>query len=279
MGESSRLQQGLGRGPKAAVLAAILAMLPAVGQGEPLRMGGTGAALAVLRVIGDQVSAIHPEIKAEILPSLGTQGGLRALSEGAIEVAIALRALERAETAVGLREAACAVTPFAFVTSRPQPSAITSAQLPSFYTDPAPVWPDGMPLRVILRSRDGSENPYLIKAIPALETALPAAYRHSGTPVGATDQENADLAQRTEGSLAMMTLLQLRTEKLKLQPVSFDGVEPTPENLANGRYRLPIRFCLVLPAHPRPPAMHFVAYVKSPAGQALLRASGAEPSD
>lgn len=260
-------------------LAALVVVLPAVSQAEPLRMGGTGAGLALMREIGEQLSAVHPEIKAEILPSLGTQGGLRALGERAIEVAIALRPLTSAEKASGLSEAACAVTPFAFVSSRPRPPGLTTAQVPALYANPAPVWPDGQPLRPILRSRDGSENPYLMHAIPGLDTALPAAYRHSGIPVGATDQENADLAQRTEGSLAVMTLLQLRTEKLKLQPVTFDGVEPTPENVASGRYRLPIRLCLVLPAHPSSTAVKFVTYVKSPPGQALLRASGAAPSD
>lgn len=261
-------------------LAAAFALLPLTGAAaDTLRVGGTGAGLAAMRLIGDEVARVHPDIRTEILPSLGTQGGLRALGENAIQVAIALRALSPAERDSGLREAACAKTAFILATSLPQPQSLTRAQLPSLYENPAPVWSDGTPLRIILRSRDGSENPFLIQAVPGMDRAFATAYRHSGMPIGATDQENADLAQRTDGSLALMTLLQLRTEKLKLNPVAIDGVAPSPETLVSGRYPMSIRLCLILPANPGNDATRFIAYVKSPPGQTLLRGFGAEPAE
>jgi phosphate transport system substrate-binding protein len=262
------------------IMAAALTLLPlASSTAGTVRVGGTGAGLAAMQLIGERVAIVHPDIQTEVLPSLGTQGGLRALGENAIQIAIALRTLTPAERDSGLREAACATTALALVSSRPQPQSLTRAQLPALYENPAPVWSDGAPLRIILRSRDGSENPFLARAVPGLETALAAAYRHPGMPVGASDQENADLAQRTEGSLAIMTLLQMRTEKLKLNPVALDGVIPSPETLLNGRYPMPIRLCLVLPANPGSDATRFIAYVKSPPGQALLRGFGAEPAE
>lgn len=266
------------RYPALALGAALLSFTAPAGA-ETIRVGGTGAGLAAMQLIGAQVATVHPDIRTEVLPSLGTQGGLRALNENAIQMAIALRALTQAERDSGLQEAACAKTALALVSSRAQPPGLTRAQLPALYADPAPVWPDGPPLRIILRSRDGSENPFLVNAVPGMDQAFVAAYRHSGIPVGATDQENADLAQRTEGSLALMTLLQMRTEKLKLNPVALDGVVPSPETVNNGRYPMPIRLCLILPRAPHADAARFIAYVKSPLGQALLRASGAEPSE
>ncbi len=259
-------------------LAAALVLCPLnSGTAETVRVGGTGAGLAALGLIGEQVAKVHPDIQTAILPSLGTQGGLRALNDGAIQIAIALRALTASETAGGLKEAACATTALAFVSSRPQPPGLTRAQVPDLFANPAPRWPDGAALRIILRSRDGSENPYLVKTISGMDRGFAAAYQHPGMPIGASDQENADLAQRTEGSLAVMTLLQLRTEKLKLSPVALDGIMAGPDTLANGSYPMPIRLCLVLPASPAPGASRFIAYVKSPAGQALLRGFGAEP--
>lgn len=258
-------------------LIALLALSPSTARAETVRAGGTGAGLALMKLLGEQVSAAHSDTRTEVLPSLGTQGGLRALNEGAIHIAITLRSLSPAERDQGLREAACATTALIYATSRPTPPGLTSAQIPGLYMNPAPNWPDGVPLRLILRSRDGSENPYLVQAIPGMESALAAAYRHPGMPVGPSDQENADLAQRAEASLAIMTLLQLRTEKLKLSPVALDGIEPSAETLANGRYPMPIRLCLVLSAKPSNDAQRFIAYVKSPPGQALLRSVGADP--
>lgn len=265
----------------ATLSAALAAMVlsPASQAAEIVRVGGTGAGLAAMRLIGDQVKAVHPEIQTEVLPSLGTSGGIRALSENAIQIAVALRAPNPTERQAGLQEGACATTALVFASSHPKPPGLTRAQLPGIYSAAAPTWSDGTPLRVILRSRDGSENPYLVKALPGMESAFATAYRYAGIPVGATDQENADLAQRTEGSLAVITLLQLRAERLKLAVVALDGIAPGSETLANESYPMPIRLCLFLPASPSSGAARFIAYVKSAPGKALLRGLGAEPSE
>ncbi len=76
---------------------------------------------------------------------------------------------------------------------------IRSAELPALFRDPRPTWPDGTPLKLILRARSGSEYPYLIKAVPGMSAALDEAHQRRGIPMGATDQENADLALRTAG--------------------------------------------------------------------------------
>lgn len=262
----------------ATLAAALWLCSPTVSSAETVRVGGTGAGLALMKLIGEQIAVAQPDIRTEVLPSLGTQGGLRAVNEGAIQVAVALRPLTMPEREQqGLHEAACATTALVYATSRTDPPGLRREQIPGLYMNPAPNWPDGMTLRLVLRSRDGSENPYLIQAIAGMESALATAYRHPGMPIGASDQENADIAQRAEGSLAIMTLLQLRTEKLKLTPVVLDGIEPGPETLANRTYPMPIRLCLVLSARPSTGAQRFIAYVRSPPGQALLRGAGADP--
>lgn len=261
-------------------LAALLALCPlTAGGAETLRVGGTGAGLAAAHLIGEQLRPLHPDIETEILPSLGTSGGIRALSEGVIQIAVALRALTPAERQAGLQEGGCVTTALTYVSSRPHPPGLTRAQLPSLYSSAAPNWPDGLPMRIILRSRDGTENFYLMKIIPGLESAFATAYRYSGIPVTASDQENADIAQRTEGSLALMTLLQLHAEKPKLAAVPLDGITGSRQTIADGSYPMPIRLCLVLPARPSSGATRFIAYVKSPPGQALLRSLGAEPAE
>ncbi len=263
-----------------AILAGLLALVPASPRAaEIVRIGGTGLALAAMRTIGEMVAKTHPEIATNVLSSLGTAGGIKALIEGEIEIAIAARRLKPEEKAKGIGEAACATTALIFATSHPQLSGITRALLPAIYADPHPSWPDGTPLKVILRSRAGSENPFLIEAVPGIEAALAAAYKRPGMPVGATDQENAELAQRTVGSFGVMTLLQLRSEELKLFPLALDGVMPGAETIASGAYPMPFRFCLVLPANPTPGAKQFLAYFQSPGGGAFLRRSGAMPSD
>jgi phosphate transport system substrate-binding protein len=264
------------------VLACAFAVdLPTVApsQAETIRIGGTGIGLAAMRRVGESLIAKDPSVRVDVLPSLGTPGGIRALIEREIDIAISARPLRSEERVKGVGEAACLTTALVFASSHPSPSDITRAELPNLYSEPAPTWPDGMPLKVILRSRAGSENPYLMDAVPGMAAAFDKAYRRPGMPIGVTDQENAELAARTVGSFAIMTLLQIRAERLDVRPLRLDGVAPTSETVANKTYPFPLRVCALLPANPSPAATRFIEHLKSSSGQALLRSFDAVPSD
>jgi phosphate transport system substrate-binding protein len=110
-----------------------------------------------------------------------------------------------------------------------------------------------------------------------MEEALAKAFARPGIPVGATDQENAALAARTEGSFAIATLLQVKAEKLKLLPLALDGVDPGPKSLADGTYPMPLPVCFLLPAKAAPGAAKFIGFARSPAGQKIIRDHGGEP--
>lgn len=245
-------------------------------QTMPVRVGGTGMGLALMRAVGDQIERTAPEIHVQILPSLGTAGGINALAAKAIDVAIATRPASLDETSGGIETAACLNTALIFATSRSESFDIKTIDLPALYREANPKFPDGRPLKVILRSRTGSEVPYLIKRFPALEEAFVAAYRRTGIPVGATDQENAVLAQRTADSFAITTLLQVRAEKLNLTPLSLDGVMPAPQTIADGSYPMPLKVCLLVARDATPAVRRTATYIATPAGRRLVRAFGAE---
>lgn len=131
---------------------------PSAGVAETVRVGGTGMALAAMRHLGDSLRAVEPDVVVEVLPSLGTPGALRALDEGAIHVAVTGRRLKAEERTRGFVETLCLRTPLLFASSHPAPGGIRATDLPRLYSDPGPVWPDGRPLKVLMRSRAGSEN-------------------------------------------------------------------------------------------------------------------------
>jgi phosphate transport system substrate-binding protein len=242
----------------------------------PVRVGGTGMGLALMRAVGDQIERTAPEIQTQVLPSLGTAGGINALVAKAIDVAIATRPAGADEATAGIETAACLNTALIFATSRAESFDIRAIDLPALYREANPQFPDGRPLKVILRSRTGSEVPYLISRFAALEEAFAAAYRRTGIPVGATDQENAVLAQRTADSFAITTLLQIRAEKLNLTPLSLDGVMPAPQTIADGSYPMPLKVCLLVTRDAAPAVRRIATYITTPAGRRLVRAFGAE---
>jgi len=102
-------------------VAVVLALCPfpgTAGAAEALlRIGGTGAAVAVMTRLGAAFAAYQPDLAVEVLPSLGSSGGIRALAGGAIDIAVSARALKPEEEAQGLQAVALLRTPFVFVTS------------------------------------------------------------------------------------------------------------------------------------------------------------------
>ena len=118
----------------------------------PLRIGGTGMALAAMRQIGDAFTATQPQTTVKILPSLGTGGGLAAVAAGAIDVAVAARGLNDAERAKGLQCFPYAQTPLAFVTHPDVGvSGVTLTEVAAILAGRRLAWPNGTAIRLIRR--------------------------------------------------------------------------------------------------------------------------------
>ncbi|MCC6470832.1 MAG: substrate-binding domain-containing protein [Alphaproteobacteria bacterium] len=254
-----------------AALAACL-ILPMNGaRAEPVRIGGTGMALAAMNLLAATPTANgQGRFDVLVLPSLGTAGGIKALVDREIDIAVIARPLKPEEQAKGIRAQACLVTPFVLATTHPRRQQLSLASLPRIYASDRPTWPDGTVIKIIMRSPSGSENPYITSIVPGLAEAFQIAYKQRGMPVGATDQENADLAQRAAGSLAITTLLQIRSERLKLNPIAIDGVMPSRANVASGAYPLKMPVCLVTAAEPRQDVARFIDHLRSAEGRALI---------
>ena len=211
----------------------------------------------------------------QIIPALGSNGGLRAVLDGLLGLSVSGRPLKAEETAAGLRSAASLRTPSVLVTSRRGESALRVADLAAIYRDSTAAWPDGTPVGLVLRPRSDSDSTLMNELFPGLADALEAARKRPDIPVAATDGDNAEMAVRVPASLTGMTLLQLRTERSGLLLVRLDSVEPSFEALENGRYPHSKTLHLVTPTLASPEAARFVQFLRSAAGSRLLREAGA----
>lgn len=256
-----------------AALAVAFAATPVAA--EAIRIGGSGMALATMRDLGAAYVARRPAFRADVLPSLGSSGGLLAVAEGAIDIALTARPLRTTESAAGLRIAACARTPAVLVTSLAKPQGIARNELAAMFGNAAATWRDGTPVRIVLRGKDDSDNALLADNFPGMAAALENARRRPDVPVAATDQENAELSEKIVGSLSVMTLMQVTSERLKLRVLPIDGTSPDLAALESGAYSLARTFCLVLPQRENPVAAAFVVFVRSSDGQRVLREAGA----
>ncbi len=263
---------------RSALLAALVCLpLPASSFAATLKIGGTGAALATMRMLADEFVRLHPDTSIEIPDSLGSSGGIRAALAGALDIALSSRLLKAKERDAGAKSTRYATTPFILVTpvsdSNPAPSLTSEELVKAFSGEPAR-WNDGTPIRIILRSKDDSSTKILIAAFDGMGAALAAARAIPGIPVTHTEQDNMTLAETLPGALTTGSLTAILAENRSLTPIAIDGVRPTLENLADGSYPISKTLYLVTGPKTSQVAQDFFRFVHSAEGAAILRDTG-----
>lgn len=272
-------RQAVARRSVLAGLAFGLAVPRAAGAAAPVRIGGTGSALGAMQLLGAAFRAAGGGVAVEVLPSLGTSGGLRALQSGIIALACAARPLTEGERAAGLQEREYARTPLIFATGpelgRRELSLDDVARI---YAGEMTEWPDGTPVRLIRRPPTEADWGALGGLSPAMARAVDLAMRRPGLMTAASDQDNADAIESVRGSFGLLTLGQMLSERRRLTPFSLDGVGPDAALAALERWPLVRRLHLVTGAWTSAEAQAFAAFVSGPTAGAVLAAHGHVPT-
>jgi phosphate transport system substrate-binding protein len=261
------------RSHSASIFVALLSVAASLGHAiaaDAVRVGGTGTAIGFLQHAAAKFAADSGG-KVMVIPALGSTGSLRALSDGKIEVAVAARPLKSEEAAAGLRQVLALRTAYVMATSRRAGGDLKAADVAKIYGANSPIWPDGTPVHIILRPRSDTDTELLGAIFPGMADALEAARRRPDVPTAATDQDNADEAERLTGSLAGTTATQIKTEGRRLQTMSIDGVEPTLANFESGAYPYAKKLYVVVKGEANQDVARFVEFLHSPSGLALLR--------
>lgn len=240
-----------------------------------LVIGGTGSALGGMQLIAKAFSEDHPNIKAIVLPSLGSGGGIKALSAGKIDLALSARQLKDTENAKGLSATLYARTPIVFATHKKISSnRIDLAELVSIYSGTTNAWADGTSLRLILRPEEESDTKLLRSLSPEMDAAVTVAHSQKDLLVALNDQDNATALETVPGSFGLTTLAQILSESRSLKPLTFNGQTPSLEALQSGEYPYFKSLYLVAGPAPSEPAETFMAFVFSATGRNILEATG-----
>lgn len=260
------------------LIAALIGAFIGVAMAHPaaareLRIGGTGAVTEVLRILAPDFTAATG-IALVVVPSLGSSGANNAVADGKLDLAVSGRDLRDKEKARGLRVIDLLRTPYGLVTSRPGPDALASGDVAGLYKSAKPLWPDGTPVLIVLRPADDSDNDVLAALFPGMAEAIAQLRKRRDLSVAATDQDNADMAERMVGSLVGATFTQIRAEKRNLRFVALDGAMPSLEAYLDGSYPYGKLLYLVAPATPSAEAKAFADFIAGPAARSQLRDLG-----
>ena len=262
------------------VLSSLLAVaaLSLAGDGTAqnvIRVGGTGTGTLLVQNLIPAYLKSHPDVQVNAInPPLGSNGALRALDAGAIQIAIVSipssfpPLLQDAGATMNIPWAR---TPFIF-TGRDVVAGtkMTISQVAGIYSGSVTQWPGGVPIRLVTRT-DRETDTRLLRAVSAeMNAALTKASKRLGMPFAENDYDNQTLLEKTAGSFGGIALGQLRLSNSPLNPVTLDGVAPSSQNLLAGQYRIEKPLYLIVAKASSAPTLDFIKYLQSPETMKML---------
>ena len=249
----------------------LLALAAPVAIAATLNIGGTGTGAGIIRLLAEGFARVAPGVTVVVVPNLGTGEGLRAVAAGAIHAAVVSRPLTTDEDANGLVALEYGKTPFVFATAVSNAGGFkTVAELAEVDAGRRQTWPDGTPIRLIMRPKNDGDTLLLESVSPAMKQAVQSAMAQPGMVVSATDQDAADAMEMTPGALGTSSLALISSEGHTLHMLPVNGVAPSPKTIADVTYPFVKTLFLVRKIGADDGVMRFFDFVASSARRQIL---------
>jgi phosphate transport system substrate-binding protein len=258
------------------IVVSIITGAASAGSKETLIIAGTGSGISVMKLMARDFQRKHPNVTVKVLPSIGSTGGIRAVREEKIDIGLSARSLKPEERRAGIIEEPYGRIAFIFGVQESNPEkGLTLAEIEEIYAGTRKSWPDGTPIRLILRPLSDTYSVYLASINPGMKSASEKAHAIPDVFIGNTDQEAALQIEKTPGSLGTTSSSIVATEKRKIKALSVDGTAPTVANVSTGKYPYAMTMSVVYKRNKyRGSTKDFIEFVFSRYGRTLLTDSG-----
>ncbi|HWR88930.1 MAG TPA: substrate-binding domain-containing protein [Dissulfurispiraceae bacterium] len=246
---------------------------------ETIKIGSIGAAAGMMKTVSREFEKHHRTIKVKVLPIPDPSGGIQAVSENAIDIGVTSRSLRGDEKKRGLVAVLFARTPLTPVSNRDVAiKGLKTHELVSIYQGKTLKWPNGKQVRLIMRPAAETDMQLIRKISPEMRAAVDNALSRPGMNMARTDQDNLKKLERVSGAVGFATLSQVLSEGRSVSPLAFNGLAPSVEAVAKGRYPVVKSFYFVRKKDPSPEERAFIAFLLSAKGRKILKEAGCAPA-
>ena len=245
---------------------------PAAFDDAALHVAGSGSNLPLTRDLVRAYQGPRPVVH----PSIGSGGGVRALLDGAIGIALVSRPLKPRERERGLVATPYARIPVVVAAHIDVPDkTITGDRLVQIYAGRETTWADGRQIFVLQREPGDSSHAVFADQLTGFADANEEAYRVNRWRVLYHDAAMEEALGNTLGSVGLHAGTVAHRREIKTLAV--DGVRPSPDAVADGSYPFAKDLAFVTVGKPAGAAKAFIDFVRSEAGAAAIRAGGGVP--
>ncbi|MCX5733281.1 MAG: substrate-binding domain-containing protein [candidate division NC10 bacterium] len=246
-----------------------------------LVFAGSGANLAITRLLAQAFVRTYPDVAIEVPASIGSTGGIQAAADGSVAVGLVSRPLKEQEKALGL-----ALRPYArsAIVFGAHPTVVddglTFDELLGIYRGTKTRWRDGREIVVLTRQPTDSGIEALELKIPGFREVYAESQKAKRWITLYTDQDMNQTLVKTPYAIGLLDLGIIQSEHLTVKPLRINGVAPTEQSVLNGTYPLVKRLAFVYrEAMLAPTAKAFLDFVRSRAAQQILRTHNYQPAE
>jgi phosphate transport system substrate-binding protein len=247
-----------------------------LGRGDgTVHLAGTGTWLPLAQVLASAFERGHPGPAVIVHESIGSRGGRQAVADGAVDIGLVAHEVgappevDRCTTIVVARAAVV----FAVHRSVPATS-ISREEVVAIFSGQTTRWRDGSVVVPLLRESGDSATRVAGAALPGFGDAVRAGWERGRWPTFLTDADMGRALAATPGAIGLYDLGAILIEGLPVTPLALDGVAPSEETLAAGRWTLARELSLVVGPSPSARARAFVDFVGSAEARALISELG-----
>ncbi len=257
------------------VFAAFSIVCTVVASAETLEIPGTGASQLLLRSLAREFEAQNDDIRLVIPHSIGSRGGIRALTMGKTSAARISRPLSENEKQAGLKAIYFAVSPVVFIT-HPSVRGVTSIsrdEVIAIYSGQTRNWEafGGPPRKLYPVTRDSGS---VLGAVRAVIDDFPDARLPVAKPVPSI-VDMVEAVQSHPFSMGFSTINLARQYKVNI--LKFDDVAPEDSAVISESYPISVRLGLALKDRDDPSLERFIDFLYSESAATIMREHGALP--
>jgi phosphate transport system substrate-binding protein len=272
--------EGTRRARNKVVLAMFAGLVAAgtCGAQTKVTIGGAGSMVPVMQELARGFEAKHGAQGLEVMSnSLGSGGGIKGAEAGRLAIGLTGRALKDNEKgAVVYRQ--LAVMPVVVAANADlQVSGLTSAQLCGIYSGSMKSWKQlgGPDLAIVplTRNEDDSDKEALrdhIGCYKGLKESSDVVVLSSGSGM------NSSLASRP-AAIGLTTYEAVLKSNGRIKALAIDGVQPGPDTVAAGKYRLVKDFAVVTRGEPQGVTRNFIDFAAGADGNKIMATAGLVP--
>jgi phosphate transport system substrate-binding protein len=258
-----------------------LALFPPLGgvRGETLVIPGTGSCENPLNYLAATFNQKNPGSEVIIPPSMGTKGGINSIISDQNMIARVARGLEGDETKKGIQYLAFARDAVVFaVGGKVEIQNLTTSQLVDIFSGKIGNWQEvgghKAPIRFLVR-QPGETSLRTIQAHlkPFQQITFP-----DRSKMLYHDYEMVEMLKKYKNAIGFLTLSSIFADKESIKPIAIDHLQPSPENLLKGEYKMSCEYALIYKKKQLSElGKKFVDYVFSDSGQEILKQFGIVP--